>query len=380
LHRQTPLAFATPKSRRNAPIIPLKRFAGIDNHDSVSLQSTIDRSTHDVLVESKVADREKSLVAKLEVDPNTTPAHRPHVIGHRGALYRELENTLQSFKTSHDLGCDAVELDVFLAKCGELIVFHGGGTDQNPGCLRDYMNLDASIADFTAADARTLAFNPHYEEFGCGPERIRYKHETGLAYIPTLREVLVELRDSTDLKITIELKGEGTEMPALALVEELDMVGRCQFSSFHHSRINAIRELRPHRKQDGSHVYRTAALFADNLPEDFVAMALGVGASSVHLKYDTATKSRIDRIHAAGMSSMIWMRGPIGMREDTSEKYHDVGDEDEAMYRTIMATGVQAMCINKPDLLVEMIGRRADKLEIPSIAGGNDSNSPPYRA
>jgi hypothetical protein len=77
---------------------------------------------------------------------------------------------------------------------------------------------------------------------------------------------------------------------------------------------------------------------------------------------------------------MIWMRGPIGMREDTSEKYHDVGDEDEAMYRTIMATGVQAMCINKPDLLVEMIGRRADKLEIPSIAGGNDSNSPPYRA
>ena len=55
------------------------------------------------------------------------------------------------------------------------------------------------------------------------------------------------------------------------------------------------------------------------------------------------------------------------MRLDTMEKYHDVGNEDEAMYRTIMATGVRAMCINKPDILVSMIGRRADKESVGSV-------------
>ena len=369
LRESSALAFVAPTLRKNAPFSinanELKNI-GVSRFPSSSLKSTLE-TTHDVLEYSKVAtqteslNRERSLAAKLEVDPDTVHAHRPHIIGHRGSLYRELENTVQSFKTSHEIGCDAVELDVFLLKCGELVVFHGGGTDQNPGCLRDYMNLDASILDYTAADARSLAFNPHYEEFGCGPERIQHKHDHGLAYIPTLREVLLELRDESDLKVTIELKGEGTELPTLALVEELGMVDRCHFSSFNHDRIKRIRELRPHRRECGSHVYRTGALFADHVPEDFIDRVLEIGASEVHLKYDTASKSRIDAIHANNMDSMVWMRGPIGMRQDTTEKYHDVGNEDESMYRTIMATGVRAMCINKPDVLVNMIGRRVDK-------------------
>ena len=374
--RGSSLAFVAPNLRKNIAVVPpskCPKTLEVPRNQLAPLKSTLEAAP-DVLDNSKVAaqnqsflNREKSLAAKLEVDPNTVHTHRPHIIGHRGSLYRELENTLQSFKTSHEIGCDAVELDVFLLKCGELVVFHGGGTDQKPGCLRDYMNLDASILDYTAADARSLAFNPHYEEFGCGPERIQHKHDKGLAYIPTLREVLTELRDTSDLKITIELKGEGTELPTLALVEELGMVNRCHFSSFNHDRIRRIRELRPHRRECGSHVYRTGALFADHVPEDFIDKVLDIGASEVHLKYDTATKSRVDAIHANNMDSMVWMRGPIGMRLDTMEKYHDVGNEDEAMYRTIMATGVRAMCINKPDVLVSVIGRRADKASVGSV-------------
>mmetsp|Transcript_24080 Transcript_24080/g.49691 ORF Transcript_24080/g.49691 Transcript_24080/m.49691 type:complete len:475 (-) Transcript_24080:1367-2791(-) len=313
-------------------------------------------------LKGEVSGDKKSLAAKLDVHPSVTHSHRPNIVGHRGSLYHELENTLQSFITSHDLGCDAVELDVFRLKCGELVVFHGGGTDQNPGCLRDYMNIEGSILDYTATDARALAFNPHHEEFGCGPERIHHKHENGMAYIPTLREVLHHLRDYTDLTVKIELKGPGTEIPTLNLVEELDMVGRCHYASFDHSRIRAIRDLRPQLNANGEHVYRTGALFANDLPDDFVTKALDAGASEVHLKYDTCTKSRIAAIHNAGMGSMCWFRGPIGMKEDCAHKYHDVGNEDESMYRTVMATGVQSMCINKPDVLVGMIGRKADKV------------------
>jgi len=278
-------------------------------------------------------------------------------VGHRGSVYRALENTINGFQISSDLGCDAVELDVFLLRCGELVVFHGVGTDQNPGCLREYCNIEGSILDFTAKEARQMRFNPYFDEFVCGPERVIKGHEMGHNYIPTLEEVLLELRDSTELLIKIELKGPNTEIPTLELVERLGMVDRCHFSSFKHSRIRRIRDLRPVLKEDGTHKYRTGALFSYQVPINFVEIALAHGASEVHLQYDTCTVERVNAIHNAGMSSMAWFRGPRGMRKDVAEKYHDVGNEDEKMYKTVMATGVESMCINKPDVVLDMIRR-----------------------
>ena len=74
----------------------------------------------------------------------------------------------------------------------------------------------------------------------------------------------------------------------------------------------------------------------------------------IHLKYDTCTKNRIREIHAAGFGSMLWMRGPIGMAADCADLYWDVGNEDKSMYLALIQTGVQQMCINKPDVLLEL--------------------------
>ena len=280
---------------------------------------------------------------------------QPQVVGHRGSLYHALENTIHGFQISSEQGCDAVELDVFLLKCGELVVFHGGGSDENPGCLREYCNYEGSILDFTAKEAKKLKFNPYFNEFACGPDSIIMGHEMGYCYIPTLKEVLVELRDTTDLTVKIELKGHNTEIPTLELVEQLRMVDRCHFSSFNHDRIRRIRSLRPELREDGTHRYRTGALFKEDLPDNFVEIALAHGSSEVHLLYDTCTSQRVRSIHDAGMDSMAWFRGPRGMKQDVSEKYHDVGNEDEDMYDIVMATGVRSMCINKPDVLVRML-------------------------
>ena len=51
------------------------------------------------------------------------------------------------------------------------------------------------------------------------------------------------------------------------------------------------------------------------------------------------------------------MRGPIGMKDDILNRFHDVGNEDESMYRIIMATGVRSMCINRPDILLSMLSK-----------------------
>ena len=254
---------------------------------------------------------------------------------------------------AHHLGCTEVEIDVFLLKCGTLCVFHGSGTDENPGLFEHYCdNMEGSILDYTYQEIRNkFKFNPHHHEFACGSQLISDLENANECYIPTLEEILVDAK-KYGVTIKIELKGENTADPTLAVVEKLDMVSQVHFSSFELSRVGRIRELRPHRcPKTGEHLYKTGALF-DEVPLDYMQRALSVGASEVHLKYSTCTKSRVEEIHKAGMGSMCWMRGPIGMSHDVIHKFHDVGNEDEKMFRIIMATGVQKMCVNKPDVLV----------------------------
>mmetsp|Transcript_24382 Transcript_24382/g.34022 ORF Transcript_24382/g.34022 Transcript_24382/m.34022 type:complete len:254 (-) Transcript_24382:2984-3745(-) len=248
------------------------------------------------------------------------------------------------------MGCDGIELDVFLLKCGTLAVFHGGGSDENPGDLTEYCLLEknnekTSILDYTYEEAQQFRFNPNFQEFACGGERAVSRD----AYIPTLKDVLLDMKVRNKI-VKIELKGPGTAKPVLDLVEELDMVPQCHYSSFDLSRIHKIRKLRPKRLPNGSHVYKTGALFND-VPPNFMDIAKQIDASEIHLRYDTCTPQRIAQIHKAGMDSMSWSRGPIGMRKDTTTVYHDVGYEDASFLHTMMQTGVKQLCVNKPDVL-----------------------------
>lgn len=266
---------------------------------------------------------------------------RPWIVGHRGCLYDELENTREGFQKSNEMGADAVELDVFLLKCGSLIVFHGGGTDENPGHLLDYCNVDKGILDLTYEEALELTFNPNYAEFGCTSEKIL------AGCIPTLEQVLVDAKKS-GLHVKVELKGPGTVEPTLELVEQLDMTSQVSYSSFDHDRIAHLRKLRPDKS-----MYPTGALFND-LPHDFLDQAERAGATEIHLRYDTCHQNIISRIHDAGYGSMAWFRGPIGMASDCQDRFWDVGNEDESMYEAMLRTGVQQMCINRPDVLVQV--------------------------
>lgn len=260
------------------------------------------------------------------------------VIGHRGALYEEMENTLESFRRCLEMGCDAIELDVFCLKGdGTLICFHGGGTDENPGDLSDYCLQKQTIMDLeTYGEVLKLQFNSKCDDLACPLDRF------STARIPTLEEVLLLVKGKS-MRVNIELKGPGTTLPVLELVERLDMGHQCTYSSFCHDRIGLIRRLR-------GTIYNTGALFK-NVPSDFIERSLRVGASEVHLRYDTCTVERIHQIHAAGMTSMAWLCGPKAM---SKINYTDVGTkEDIPLYTTLMETGVKQICCNRPDLLIK---------------------------
>ena len=420
----------------------------------------------------------------------------PAVVGHRGCLYEELENTRQGFINCNRMGCDAIELDVFqipVSKTNrtkpkkkskssnntnnnsnrvdttigdaaaaaasdddddnatELIVFHGGGPDDNPGWLDEYCtsthnNNDnkslkdgTTIYDYDLDSIQGLQFNTMYKEFPCPIEKIQY------GTIPTLRDVLLDAKkqqqqhyddnDNDDsatntntngnrkksrrrnkarkpMEIKIELKGPANNQHnhnlvqnILQLVDELDMVEQCSYSSFILDHIKLIRQLRPQINIDtGQYVYRTGALFnnvctitgrivvereeectttTDSIPTTttVIDVAKECGASEIHLRYDTCSRALIQQIHDAGFHTMGWVRGPMGMSKDITTVYNDintivVGDdgddddnndsinnnnaakhqeeEDRKAYEILIETGVQQLCVNKPKLLLQM--------------------------
>lgn len=316
----------------------------IDTH---SLRKTL--NLHDTTINDDDDDNNSN-----DPPPLLTEQNKPWIVGHRGALYQELENTLEGFRYCADLGIEAVELDVFLV-AGELVVFHGGGTDENPGDLTDYCRnqLGKSILDMSSLDEiQSLEFNPDCPEFGV-EDKTKIRHSR----IPTLRQVLELAKRDGRMIIKIELKGPGVTIPTLKLVQEMGLERQCHYSSFHHARIALVRQIHPERDpRTGDFVYKTGALFhGRDVPSTFIQDAKRVGASEVHLQYDDCTTDRIQQIHKAGMGSMAYFRGPIGMQNDMSQRYWDVGMEDARMYESVLQTGVEQMCCNRPDVLKEVM-------------------------
>lgn len=111
------------------------------------------------------------------------------VIGHRGAMGYEPENTLLAFYKAVEMGATAIELDVYLVR-DKLIVFH----DKR---LNRTTNGKGSIYNMSVEELRRL-------NAGKGEK------------IPFLEEVIESMPDN--ILINIELKGKGTAIPVAELL------------------------------------------------------------------------------------------------------------------------------------------------------------------
>lgn len=282
-------------------------------------------------------------------------------MGHRGWLYEHLENTIAGFQACADLGCYAVELDVFrLDDDGSLIVFHGAGSDESGGSLEHYIYDTESfdhtntIRELSWEQIENCQFRSNSPQLPCPEDAIQEGR------IPKFEEVL-KMAKETGLHLKIELKGPNTVEPTIQMVEDYDMVDQCSFSSFRPDHVALVSELdRENREDSSSHRYERGLLFKGEVPDNFIEKASNVGATQVHLRYDTCTPQRVQQIHQAGLVSMAWFRGPVAMSQ---QKYCDVGDEhDEELYKTVLATGVKQICVNRPNVVLGILdGDRSKK-------------------
>ena len=192
---------------------------------------------------------------------------KPLNIGHRGAMGHETENTIASVKKALELNVDMIEIDVFLIKSGELVVFH----DEMLDSLTD---TSVKIEEFTWEELQKVVVKGNHQ-------------------IPTLDEVI----ETTDrlVALNIELKGKNTAEPTFQLLQKYFQRGwkKDDFvvSSFLWDELEAFRKL---DKQI------PIAILTEENPLDAIAIGKQLKAVAINPWWKTLTPENSQQIHDEG--------------------------------------------------------------------------------
>ena len=151
------------------------------------------------------------------------------VWAHRGASMVAPENTMAAFAKAHELGADAIELDVHRTADGVPVVIHDETVARTTNG-RGYIH-SGSFAWVRSLDAGSR-FHPNFR----GEQ------------IPSLEEVLAFVR-STSMSLNVEIKNNqvlysGIETEVVQLLDQYKMIDRTVLSSFNHDSVKKVRALR----------------------------------------------------------------------------------------------------------------------------------------
>ncbi|MET6991320.1 glycerophosphodiester phosphodiesterase [Sediminicola arcticus] len=190
------------------------------------------------------------------------------VIGHRGAMGHETENTLASVQKALDLGVDMIEIDVFKVKSGEIVVFH----DET---LERLSNAGGRIEDYNIFDLKKVILEGNHK-------------------IPMLQDVLRLIDHKVSLNI--ELKGAGTADRVNFIVEYYIKEKGWKIEDFLISSFNWD-ELRDMRKINKN---IAIAILSDGNPIEAIPMAKELGAIAINPDYKMLNSENVEEIKDGG--------------------------------------------------------------------------------
>ncbi|MDC6365514.1 MULTISPECIES: glycerophosphodiester phosphodiesterase [Flavobacteriaceae] len=199
---------------------------------------------------------------------------KPLVIGHRGAMGHETENTLASIQKALDLGVDMIEIDVFRIKSGEIAVFHDERVER-------LTNGGGNIEEYNVSDMKQLILDGNHK-------------------IPLLQDVLKLINNQVALNI--ELKGADTAdrvnfITDYYIKEKGWALDNFIISSFKWDELKRMRELDSEIK---------IAVLTDEDPLDAIAVAKELNAEAINPNFKTLTEENTAKIHEAGLKIYTW--------------------------------------------------------------------------
>jgi glycerophosphoryl diester phosphodiesterase len=210
------------------------------------------------------------------------------VIGHRGAMGHEMENTLASIQKAMDLKVDMVEIDVFKIKTGELVVFHDETIDRltdQSGFIEDFTHHQLSQIKLTSGDS-----------------------------IPLLSEVISLVQGK--IPINIELKGLETAETTWEVIQqslnENITLQHFLISSFHFNELEKVRKLHPNI---------AIGVLTEQFSEEILAFAQKINAFSIHINHEVLDISTLQSIQNKGFKVYVFTVNEI----KSIEKFKKMG-------------------------------------------------------
>ncbi|WP_394750347.1 glycerophosphodiester phosphodiesterase [Spongiimicrobium salis] len=198
----------------------------------------------------------------------------PLVIGHRGAMGYETENTLASVQKALDLNVDMIEIDVFKIESGEIVVFHDEKVDR-------LANGGGAIESYNLLDLRKLILDGNHK-------------------IPLLQDVLKLIDHKVPLNI--ELKGANTAEEVNAIMSYYIKEKGWSTDDFLISSFNWD-ELRKMRKLNDT---VAIAVLTEEDPKDAIPLAQELVAVAINPNFALLTQDNINIVHDAGFKVYTW--------------------------------------------------------------------------
>lgn len=221
-------------------------------------------------------------VAFLAFTACTQSAHSVKILAHRGnastgSEFTTDENTLDALRRAQELGFAGVEFDVHLTADNQLVIRHDNK-------ITDELSCQGSTYDEIRA---------HILPFG--------------QQIPTLREWLVQAKQTPHIKQLLEIKahkgGRETELIAqsLEIIRELDMVDQMYMLSFDSAILDEVLRQEPNMKV----VLNSSNLHHSLTPDE--VKAKGYHAVSYNINVILNHTDWIEQFRSHGIETFLWM-------------------------------------------------------------------------
>lgn len=255
---------------------------------------------------------------------------RPMVIAHQGGDGLRPSNTLPAFQHAADLGVDVLEMDVHQTRDGALVLMHDTTVDRTT-------DGSGALEDLTLAEVRALDAAYHWPYDGSQ----RPYRGLGIG-VPTLEEVVTRHRS---LRFNIEIKPPSAAV-GRALCDELTRLGivdQVLVASFHSQAMDAFRAACPGIATSG---------YESEVRRFYIAYRLGLWrfAGPQIQALQVPPRSGGFDLTEAGFFAAARSRG----------LHVDVWTVNDAeQMRTLVDRGVAGIITDRPDLLLEVLGRAA---------------------
>jgi len=196
------------------------------------------------------------------------------VIGHRGAMGHETENTIASVQKALELNVDMIEIDVFNLKSGETVVFHDERLDR-------LANAPGKIEEWSLFDLSQVVLEGGHK-------------------IPTLQNVLKTIDHR--VRLNIELKGSNTanrvDFITKFYIEKRGWkIEDFVISSFNWNELREMRELNPNMP---------IAILTEDEPAEAIAIAKELKAEAINPNFKMLNSENTAKIKEAGFKIYTW--------------------------------------------------------------------------